>query len=172
MSKQSGIIALYIERFSDLLGRATSWLTLGMVLTTFAVVVLRYAFGAGIIWLQEAITWMHATVFMLGAAYTLQQEEHVRVDIFYRDMSERRRAIVNIGGLLLFLWPMCGYLLFEAFDYVAASWSLRESSREAGGLPYPFVPLLKSLLVLMPLTVALQGLAIFLRALPALRRGD
>ncbi len=170
MTIENQKVAATIERFSDLVGRATSWLTLLMVLTTFGVVVLRYIFDAGIIWLQEAITWMHATVFMLGAAYALQQEEHVRVDIFYRDMTARGRAIVNIGGLLLFLWPMCGYLMIEALDYVSASWALRESSREAGGLPYPFVPLLKSLLLLMPLTVALQGLAIFLRALPALKR--
>ena len=172
MANDTQSIASGIERISESIGRATSWLTLLMVLTTFAVVVLRYVFDAGIIWLQETITWMHACIFMMGAAYTLQQEEHVRVDIFYRNMSERRRAIVNICGLLFFLWPMCAFIVAEAFDYVSMSWSLRESSREAGGLPYPLVPLLKSLILLMPLTVALQGVAIFLRAVPSLRRSE
>ena len=160
-----------LEQFSVALGRVVSWMTLTMVLVTFAVVVLRYLFGTGVIWLQESITWLHAVVFMLGAAYTLQQEEHVRVDIFYREMTARGRAWVNIGGLVLFLWPMCIYLCVEAFDYVRVSWQIREGSREAGGLPFPFVPLLKSVILLMPLTISLQGVAIFLRSLVHLREG-
>jgi len=167
----TSVLAARLEGISDSLGRAVSWLTLAMVLITFGVVVLRYIFGTGVIWLQESITWLHAVVFMMGAAYTLQQEEHVRVDIFYREMSPQRRAWVNIGGLVLFLWPMCIYLGVEAFDYVRVSWQIREGSREAGGLPYPFVPVLKSVILLMPLTISLQGLAILLRSLIDLRRG-
>lgn len=172
MNEPSGTAALAarLETISDLLGRAVSWMTLALVLITFAVVVLRYVFGTGLIWLQESITWLHAVVFMMGAAYTLQQEEHVRVDIFYREMSPQRRAMVNIAGLLLFLWPMCIYLCVEAFDYVRVSWQIREGSREAGGLPYPFVPVLKSVILLMPVTISLQGVAILLRALVDLRR--
>ena len=71
-----------------------------MVLVVFVIVVMRYVFDSGMVWLQESLTWMHAMAFMLGAAYTLQQEEHVRVDIFYREMSERRRAIVDLAGVL------------------------------------------------------------------------
>ena len=162
-------VATRLEMISNSLGRVVSWMTLAMVLITFGVVVLRYVFGTGIIWLQESITWLHAVVFMMGAAYTLQQEEHVRVDIFYREMSPQRRAWVNIAGLLLFLWPMCIYLCVEAFDYVRVSWQIGEGSREAGGLPYPFVPVLKSIILLMPVTLSLQGVAIFLRSLIDLR---
>jgi TRAP-type mannitol/chloroaromatic compound transport system permease small subunit len=161
--------AAIIDRISIATGQAAAWLTLAMVVGTCVVVVLRYVFDIGLIWLQESVTWMHAVVFMLGAAYTLQQEEHVRVDIFYRDMSERRRAWVNLLGVLLFILPLCSFLAFTSFDYVMASWRIREVSREAGGLPYPFVPLLKSVLLLMPLTVLLQGLSLALTSVATIR---
>jgi TRAP-type mannitol/chloroaromatic compound transport system permease small subunit len=106
---------------------------------------------------------------MLGAAYTLQAEEHVRVDVFYRAMSERRRAWVDLIGVLVFLLPLCVFLGWKSFDFVTQSWSIREASRESGGLPYPFIPLLKSVLLLMPLTVALQGLSLVLKSLKTLR---
>ena len=161
-----------IDRISIVLGKAASWLTLFMVLITFIVVVMRYVFDAGLIWVQESVTWMHAVVFMLGAAYTLQQEEHVRVDVFYRAMSPRRRAWVDAAGVVLFIWPLCVFLAWKSFDFVAASWGLKEASRESGGLPYPMVPLLKSVLLVMPLAVALQGTALFMRSLDTLRGRD
>ena len=158
-----------IDRFSRTTGRVTAWLTLFMVITTFVIVVLRYAFGIGLIWLQESVTWMHATVFMIGAAYTLGREEHVRVDIFYREMSARRRAWVDLLGVVVLLLPMCGLLGAMAWDFVAVSWSLKEASRESGGLPYPLLPLLKTVLVLMPAAVALQGVSLALHSIRTLR---
>lgn len=154
------------------MGKAASWLTLFMVLITFIVVVMRYVFDAGLIWVQESVTWMHAAVFMLGAAYTLQQEEHVRVDVFYRTMSARRRAWVDATGVVLFVWPLCVFLAWKSFDFVAASWGLKEASRESGGLPYPMVPLLKSVLLVMPIAVALQGASLFVRSVNTLRGRD
>jgi len=142
-----------------------------MVIVTFVVVIMRYVFDAGLIWVQESVVWMHAVVFMLGAAYTLRAEEHVRVDIFYRSMSERRRAWVNLIGAITFLLPLCAFLAWASFDFVTQSWSIGESSRESGGLPYPFVPLLKSVLLLMPLAVSLQGLSMFARSINTLRGG-
>jgi len=158
-----------LDRISILSGRLTAWLTLIMVVVTFVVVVMRYVFDAGAIWLQESVVWMHAVVFMVGAAYTLQQDEHVRVDIFYRSMSKRRRAWVDLFGTLLFLLPLCAFLGYKAWDFVAVSWQLGESSREPGGMPYPFLPILKSVLLLMPLLLALQGVAMLGRALSTLR---
>jgi TRAP-type mannitol/chloroaromatic compound transport system permease small subunit len=159
-----------LDRFSSLVGKASSWLTLFMVLTTFVVVVMRYVFDAGLIWLQESVVWMHAVVFMMGAAYTLQREEHVRVDIFYREMSPRHRAWVDLIGVCVFLLPLCGVLGWKAVDFVAVSWRLQEASRESGGLPYPLIPLLKSVLVLMPVTVGLQGVALLSRCVLTIRR--
>jgi TRAP-type mannitol/chloroaromatic compound transport system permease small subunit len=162
-------LSKFLDAFSIRVGHAVSWLTLLMVLVTFVIVVLRYVFGTGLIWLQESLTWMHAAVFMLGAAYTLQREEHVRVDIFYRKMTDKQRAWVNFLGVLIFVFPMCAFFVYESVDYVAASWSLREVSRNSGGLPYPAVPMLKSVLVIMPVAVALQGLALLSRAVQVIR---
>lgn len=140
-----------------------------MVIVTFIVVVMRYVFDAGLIWVQESVVWMHAVVFMLGAAYTLQAEEHVRVDVIYRSMSDKRRAWIDLVGVVIFLLPLCLFLGWKSFDFVTQSWAIREASRESGGLPYPFIPLLKSVLLLMPLTVALQGVSLFLKSLDTLR---
>jgi len=158
-----------LDRISTALGQATAWLTLFMVVITFVVVVMRYVFDAGLIWVQESVVWMHAMVFMLGSAYTLKSEEHVRVDVFYRTMGERRRAWVDLVGILIFLLPLCLFLAWKSFDFVTQSWSLKEASRESGGLQYPFIPMLKSVLLLMPLTVALQGVSLFLISLRTLR---
>ena len=158
------------DRISELLGRLTAWLTVIMVLMTGIVVVMRYAFDAGFIWMQESVVWMHAAVFMLGAAYTLRHEEHVRVDIFYRNMTPRRRAVIDLLGVIFFLLPVCGFLAYSAFDFAAAAWSMREITREPGGLPYPAIPLLKSVVMVMPVTVALQGVSMILRSLLILRR--
>ncbi|MDJ0709431.1 MAG: TRAP transporter small permease subunit [Woeseiaceae bacterium] len=158
-----------LDRFSELTGKATAWLTLFMVVVTFVVVVMRYVFDAGLIWVQESVVWMHAVVFMLGAAYTLRDEEHVRVDVFYRTMSAQRRAWVDLIGVLIFLLPVCVFLAWKSFDFVTQSWSIKEASRESGGLPYPFVPMLKSVLLLMPIAVAMQGLSLLLRSLRTIR---
>lgn len=164
-------IVTIIDAFNRVTGNAVAWLTLAMVLVTSLVVAMRYLLEFGVIWLQESVTWMHGLVFMLGAAYTLQRDEHVRVDIFYRNMSEKRRALVDALGVLLFVFPLCGFMLYESFAYVVASWSIREVSVNAGGLPYPFVPLVKSALLAMPVAVALQGLAMLLASLVRIRRG-
>ncbi len=146
-----------IDTANRVLGEALSWLTSLMILVTFVVVVLRYAFDTGWIWLQESVTWMHALVFMLAAAYTLGRDEHVRVDIFYRRLSERKRALVNLLGALFLLAPTCLFLIIVSWDYAAASWAVHESSRQAGGLPGLF--LLKSVIPLTALLLLLQGLS-------------
>ena len=157
------------DRISSITGRVIAWLTLAMVLLTAVIVVMRYVFDAGLIWMQESVIWMHASVFMVGAAYTLLHEEHVRVDIFYRKMSARGQAIVDLVGAIVFLLPLCGFLALMAYDFAAVSWSIHESSREPGGLPYPMIPLLKSLVIVMPVAVALQGVSMMMRAVTTIR---
>lgn len=158
------------DRISYTSGKLTAWLTLFMVIATAVIVTMRYVFDAGLIWLQESVIWMHAAVFMVGAAYTLLHEEHVRVDIFYRKMSSRWRAITDLIGVIVFLLPLCGFLAFKAYDFAAVSWAMQESSREPGGLPFPLIPILKSIVVVMPTLVALQGISLLLRSLAAIRR--
>ncbi len=146
-----------LNRFSDLTGRLLSWLVLLMVLVTFAVVVLRYFFDLGWIALQEVSVYLHATVFMLGAAYTLAADQHVRVDIFYRRLSHRQQRWVDIIGVVLLLWPTCLFIIWSSFDYVQAAWQMREGSQEAGGLPWLY--LLKTLIPLSMVLIILQSIA-------------
>ncbi|WJW75467.1 TRAP transporter small permease subunit [Thiohalobacter sp. IOR34] len=158
-----------LDALAEWTGRAVAWLTLAMVLVTFAIVLLRYAFNLGWIALQESVGYLHALVFLLGAAYTLKHEGHVRVDIFYRRLSPRGRALVDLLGTLLLLFPVCGFILWVSWNYVAASWALHEGSREAGGLPGVY--LLKSAIPLMAILLLLQGLALALRQLLRLTTG-
>ena len=102
---------------------------------------------------------MPAAIFMLGAAYTLKHNEHVRVDLFYRRMTPQRQALVELLGTLIFLLPVVVFLAVASWDYVYTSWAIREASREAGGLPYPFVPILKSLIPVTAGMLMLQGIA-------------
>lgn len=169
MAKSMHQISAMLKAFSELTGKLTAWLLLPMVLGTFVIVVLRYAFDLGWIWMQESIVWMHAAAFMLAAAYTLNRDEHVRVDVFYRGMPVRRRAWVDLLGTLLFLLPMSIFLLATSWDYVSVSWQIREGSREAGGLPYPMVPLLKTMIPVTAVLLIVQGMAGLIDAMLVLR---
>jgi TRAP-type mannitol/chloroaromatic compound transport system permease small subunit len=157
----------WIDRLSVAVGRVVAWLTLAMVVGTFLIVLLRYLFAVGFIWMQESVTWMHATIFMLGAAWALRSGDHVRVDVFYKKMSPRRQGWVDLLGTLLLLLPMCGYIFFESLPYVQQSWEIRERSREASGLPGLF--LLKTLIPLTALLLALQGVSDLVRAARRIR---
>lgn len=155
-----------LEAINEKVGQAISWLTLGVVLLTFLVVVLRYGFDIGWIWMQELVTYMYAWIFMLAAGYTLKHEGHVRVDIFYRQFNPRRQAWVNLLGSLFLLFPMFIFIAWISFDYVLISWRISEASGEAGGLA--FVYLLKTSLFIMPLLVLLQGTALILHSIEVL----
>lgn len=147
-----------VDRLNAGLGRLASWLTLGMVSTTMMVVLLRYALGIGWIALQELVVYLFAAVIMLGIADTLRGDGHVRIDVFYRAWSPRRRAWVDLLGGLLFLLPVSAFLGWASWDYAASSWSVLEGSRAAGGLPGLF--LIKSLIPLAAALTFLQGLAL------------
>lgn len=160
-------ISQTIDLINESIGRLIAWLALGMVGVTFLVVLLRYLFGIGSIALQESITAMHALLFMLGAAYTLRHEGHVRVDIFYQRLGARGRAWVDLLGVLLLLLPVTLFITWVSWEYVAASWLQREGSAEVGGLPGVY--LLKSVIPLTALLLLLQGVSMGLRALCVLR---
>jgi TRAP-type mannitol/chloroaromatic compound transport system permease small subunit len=146
-----------IDTLTEISGRMIAWLTVVMVLLTFAIVVLRYGFNLGWIGMQESVLYMHGLVFMLGAAYTLKHDGHVRVDIFYQKFNAKQRAVVNLFGSIFLLLPVCVFILAISLDYVFSSWRVMESSAEAGGLP--FVYLNKSFILLFSITLSLQGLA-------------
>lgn len=147
-----------IDRLNDIIGRVVSWLTLSMVLVTFFVVVARYGFSWGRVWIQESYVWMHGAVFMLAAGYTLLHDGHVRVDVFYRPASERYKAWIDLLGSLVLLLPMMVIVFVYALPYVEASWIRLEMSREAGGLKGLF--LFKTIIPVFCVLVGLQGLAL------------
>jgi TRAP-type mannitol/chloroaromatic compound transport system permease small subunit len=165
------VFAGRIDRLNAAIGRTAAWLCLAVVLVQFAVVVLRYVFGIGSIWLTETIIYGHATLFMLAAAWTLREGGHVRVDVFYADADAgpRRRALVDLCGALLLLLPFMLVLLWFALPYVARSWAILETSRETSGLPAVF--LLKTLIPLFAVMMALQGIAQAIRAIDVLHAG-
>jgi len=150
-----------IDAFTEACGRCLAWLAAAMALLTTAVVLLRYGLGLGSIAAQEAVTYRHATLFMLGAAYALKNGAHVRVDIFYQRFSPRTRAWIDSLGSIIFLLPLCALMGLGSLHFVAQAWSVHESSADAGGIPAVF--LLKTLLPLMAVNLALQGLAELLR---------
>jgi TRAP-type mannitol/chloroaromatic compound transport system permease small subunit len=157
-----------IDRLTAAIGRAVAWLVLAVVLLQFALVVARYLFGIGSVWLTEMVIYGHAAVFMLAAAWTLRLGGHVRVDIVYEDASARTKALIDLAGSVLLLLPFMLVLLLLSVPYAARSWAILEHSQEASGLPLVFV--LKTLIPLFALLMALQGIAQAIRAAVALSR--
>ena len=153
------MFALYsaLNRFIERLGLLTQYLGLFLVINTALVVSLRYVFNWSPIALQEAMTYLHATLFMVGAAYTLKHDGHVRVDVFYQHYSEKKKAIVNLLGTLILLFPTCLFILYICMPYVESSWAIGERSIEGNGLPWVY--LLKTLLVVQPVLLMVQGTA-------------
>lgn len=156
-------VADAIDVTNDWIGRGTAWLTLGMVLVGFVVVLLRYVFGLGSTIMQESIIYMHATVFMVCAGYALAHNGHVRCDIFYAAATPRTKAIVDIVGTVFFLLPMCILIVWTSWPYVRASWAILETSQE-GRLGIPAVFLLKSLILVFPVLLALQAVSLLLQS--------
>jgi TRAP-type mannitol/chloroaromatic compound transport system permease small subunit len=138
-----------------------SWFSLLIVIITFLIVLLRYGFNMGWIAMQESVMYFHAMIFLLGSAYTLRVNEHVRVDIFYRQFSRKGQARVDFFGTLLLLMPVNFFILFTSWSYVANAWGILEASPQAGGLPLVFM--LKSLILAFAVSMTLQGLAELVR---------
>lgn len=151
-----------IDRLTTAIGRAVAWLVLVIVLLQFALVVARYVFGFGSIWLTETVIYAHAALFMLATAWTLRAGGHVRVDVFYAEATPRTQAMVDLAGALLLLLPFALVLLWLALPFAARSWAVLERSQESSGLPIVF--LLKTLVPLFAGLMALQGVAQAIRA--------
>ena len=156
-----------IDSLNTQIGRAAAWLVLVVVLLQFALVVARYQFGLGSLWLSETVIYAHATLFLLAGAWTLSVGAHVRVDIFYADASLRAKSVIDLIGAVLLLLPFALVLLWLSWPYVERSWAILEHSQEASGLPLVFA--LKTLIPLFAVLMALQGLAQAIRAVEALR---
>ena len=162
-------LILIIESTTEWFGRIASWLVLAMVLLICYDVAMRYLFQQGSVALQELEWHLFALIFLLGSAYTLKHDEHVRVDIVYqsRFMSDKSRAWINILGTVFFLIPFCTLILITSWPFIENAFYYNEGSPDPGGLPYRFI-LKGSLLVAFGLLV-LQGIANALRNINTLR---
>lgn len=159
-----GIIR-FINAFSEWTGRIVSWLVLIMVVIIVFDVAMRYLLQLGSVALQELEWHLFALVFMLGSAYTLKHDGHVRVDIFYnsRWMNDVRRAWVNLLGTLFLLFPFCLLIIYSAWPFVMSAYNIGEGSPDPGGLAYRF--LLKAVIPFSFLLLTVQGVALLLSSL-------
>ncbi|MBA3324760.1 MAG: TRAP transporter small permease subunit [Rhodobacteraceae bacterium] len=148
--------------FNALLGRLFAFFALGIVLVCFTVVVMRYAFNAGSVPLQDLYIWLNGMMFMGIAGYTLMRDGHVRVDIFYRDAALRTRALIDMLGCFIFVAPFLWVIVEQGYPYVVRSWGLKEGSANVGGLQGLYV--LKSFVLVFVVVVGLQAIAMVLRS--------
>lgn len=163
-------LAPAIETIVRAAGRLTILFVLVLAAIQFAAVILRYVFGLNFIALQESVTYLHGAVFLLAGGYALLTDDHVRVDIFYRDAGPRRKALVDLAGFYLLLLPFCFVALWAAAPYVADSWAVREGSVEQSGIKGVF--LLKTLIPIYLTLLVLAGIAVSTRAAATLSRRD
>ena len=147
-----------INKINIALGKLFSWSLLIMVILTFIIVILRYLFNIGFIWMQELVRYLYASVFMLCAAYTLANDEHVRVDIFYSKLENKHKMIINVIGSLIFLIPVCLCILYYSYTYVINSWAQLEGSLEERGLHAVYI--LKTFIWAFAIMLTLQSLYI------------
>lgn len=158
-----------LDKVIQATGIFAAWLSLFIVLVTCLVAGLRYGFNVTSTALQESVLYAHAILIMFGVAYALRENAHVRVDIFYRRWSLKQKAILDLLGTLFLLFPTGAFLLISSWDYVSLSWNMHERSTEGDGLPYLYW--LKSLLIIGPILILLQGIQLCVGAVRILRNG-
>ncbi len=154
-------LADVLDRINACIAHAVKWLALAMVLVQFMIVIGRYVFGVFSIAANESVLYMHAALFMLGAAYTLGVDKHVRVDVFYAKADARTRRRIDMLGHALFLIPSMAALLYWTWPSVVNSWKILEGPISVGGIEAVF--LLKSLIPAFCILLILQSVAILIR---------
>nr|WP_216366834.1 TRAP transporter small permease subunit [Halovulum dunhuangense] len=150
-----------------LVGGVFAWLSLGIVVVCFWVVVERYLFGNTRLWMQDLYVWLNGAMFTAVAGYALFHDSHVRVDIFYRSASVRKKALADLVGTLVFLLPFAVIVFVYCLPFVERSWRLSEGSANIGGMPGLYI--LKSFILVFAVLIALQGVAMLARSVLILR---
>ena len=160
-----------IDRLNGWIGRATGWLLLAMIFVGALAAILRYAgqplgLSISLNALGEAQWYLFSAIFLLGAAWALREDAHVRVDVLFGRLSPKRKAAIDLAGTVLFLLPFCVLMLWAAWPSVVDSWAVREISPDPGGLPrYP----IKTLVPVAFALLFLQGISQAIKAMVALR---
>lgn len=157
-----------INSINRYIGEIISWCTLLMVLITVLVVVLRYGFNIGFIWMQESVRFMYAAVFLLCGGYTLLKDKHVRVDVLYFNLSQKNKAIIDLLGSIFLLLPVCFVIFYYSWSYVINSWEQMEGSIEERGLHLVF--LMKTFIWAFAILVSLQSISIIINSCIILKK--
>jgi TRAP-type mannitol/chloroaromatic compound transport system permease small subunit len=159
-----------INLLNRIIGNVFSWAALAIVLVCFWVVVERYVFQNTRLWMQDLYPWLNGVMFTAVAGYALYRNDHVRVDIFFRPASTRRKALLDLLGVCLFLLPFAWVVWTSSYTFVARSWGLFEGSANPGGMPGLFV--LKSFILVFAALIGLQGVAMAIRSILILARRE
>ena len=152
---------MYIEKGINSLGKFISLMIPVMTILMIVIIVARYFFGVGLTGLQEFVMYLHAFIFLGCAGYVHYKDEHVRVDIFYRDQSNKKKNLVNFIGIVFFLLPSVFVIGWYSIDFILISWSIGESSTEPGGLPYVYIQ--KSFILLFPVLLFLASIKLLIK---------
>jgi len=156
-------IADFLESINENIGKIFAWTTTLMMVVICIDVILRYLFNFSFIWITEIEIYLFALSFLFGSGYALKHDKHVRVDLFYEDWSEKRKAWVNLLGGIFFLLPWSIVAILACWKYATFSFGFREGSPQAGGLPALYI--LKFCLVLGFVFLLLQGIASILNSI-------
>ena len=143
------------------LGRFFSLLLPIIIVLNVLIVLSRDLFGVGLVAFQELVLYLHAIIFLGCAGWVLLKDEHVRVDIFYRDQSNKKKNLVNFIGIVFFLLPSVFVIGWYSIDFIVISWSIGESSTEPGGLPYVYIQ--KSFILLFPILLFLASIKLLIK---------
>ena len=140
-----------LEKYINFVGEKISYLIPVMVALMVFVIISRYFFGIGRTGIQELVMYFHALVFLGCAGYVMNHDEHVRVDIFYRESSAKYKNLINSIFGFIFLLPVVAVIFIYSLEVIYASWGMKEVSTESGGLDYVYVQ--KTFILLFPLTL-------------------
>jgi len=156
-------ICAWIDALNDRVGRVVAWTTLLLVLVTFVDVVMRYFFNTSYVFTQEMEWHIFAFIFLMGAGYTLKNEGHVRVEVFYGKLPPKGRAWINLVGVIFFLIPSCFVFIKTSIPFVINSFHVMEGSPDPGGIPFRY--LIKSCIPAGYTLILLQGISLGINSL-------
>jgi TRAP-type mannitol/chloroaromatic compound transport system permease small subunit len=151
------------NRFSEAIGAFSAVLLLLLIANVFYDVVMRYLFNDVSIGMQELEWHLYSMVFLFGVAYTLRADGHVRVDVIYERLSVKKRAVIDILGTLLFLWPFCFLVAGYGIGFAYEAFDIGEKSGDPGGLPHRWI--IKSMISISFICVLISSVGFMLRAL-------
>lgn len=156
------LIVRLIDGLNTKVGHAISWLSTLLVLVVCYDVFTRYFLRKSSVGVQELEWHIFAVLFLLGAAYTLKMDNHVRVDVIYTQLSPRGKAWINLLGGIVFLIPFSILIIWASQGFISMSWAIQETSPDPGGLPYRYI--LKAMIPAGFSLILLQGIALILRS--------